>query len=782
MGSSEEYLDNLLKSIMDGGSAAKEEPMSSMMQDMAGTDDVQEVATSEESDATMNMDDIEAMFASMGAETVEETQEAVPSDGGMLSDELVLDGGMLSDELVLDGGMLSDEPVLDDGMLSDEPVLDDGMLSDELVLDDGMLSDELVLDDGMLSDELVLDDGMLSDEPVLEEGMLPGELPVDEGTLLGELTLDEEMLSDELAPGEEVLTDELSPDDGMLSDELTLDDSLLSDGLAMDDEALSDGLILDDGLLSDDLTLDDSMLSDELLSDVEAMTDDFAIDEDVQNASILDESMEEGAASDDLNLDELGLGDLGLEEMEQNQSEAGDDFALEAGVEAGDDFALEETGEEDADLSALLASMGGDDDLSEINDLLEKSDQGVAVDDDMLAMLNSVSGGEEGDDSFNIFSGEDSPEDIREITPEELAERENSKTKQQKKKEEKERKKREKQARKAKNQKASQDGNSGEDDLSGLMDSMDESGDTPKKKGTFAKFIDFLLEEDEEEDEDNSDDGRVILGNLSEENQELLAELQAEDKKNAKKKDKKGKKGKKGKAGVDDGEEEVEIKPKKPKKEKKKKEKIKEDPQVPEKKLSKKKVASVFLFCATIAACIVVVTILLPEQLEKQEARVAFDQSQYTQVYELLYGKELSEEDEVLLHKSSTILKLQRKLDSYENYKKMDMPLEALNALLEGVSRYQYVRSDAELYNVSSEVAGIYRQILDVLAGNYGLSESDALDIIASGDDVTYSQRIQEVVSGGVFGANEQELPEGKQDVLPEEEEIIDRLEGTETE
>ena len=58
------------------------------------------------------------------------------------------------------------------------------------------------------------------------------------------------------------------------------------------------------------------------------------------------------------------------------------------------------------------------------------------------------------------------------------------------------------------------------------------------------------------------------------------------------------------------------------------------------------------------------------------------------------------------------------------------------------------------------------------------MSESDALDIIASGDNVTYSQRLESIVYGNAeTSENAEELI---QDVLPEKEEIIDRLEQSE--
>ena len=754
MSSSEEYLDSLLKSLTEGGGTAGTDSGVSIVQNTAEklqNSDVTESVASDAADATMSMDDIEAMFASMGMDTQEEepAAEETAADDGMIVDELPLDDGMIPDELGMEETLLSDETL-------SENVGMEGQAADDFSLIDEMLSDELPSESETAMDDIPLSDEYAADELVLEE--------------FGE----EESVPDDLVLEE-------SGEEESVLDDLVLEES-------GEEESVPDDLVLEESgeeeSMVDDLVLEES-------GEEESVADDL----------VLEESTEEEAASDELSLDELGLGDLGLEELgleEAGQETEEEQFALEESSEE-ESMVLEESGEEDADLSALLASMGGDEDLSEINDLLEKSEQGVAVDDDMMAMLGGLTDTEdgEGEGSFDFFSGEEKEEDgsesIRELTSEELEERENPKTK---KKEEKERKKRAKKAKKKKGGESGQgenaDGESS-DDLSNLLGDGGEN-EEPKKQGFFARFISFLLEEDDEEGDSvagDSEDVGVVIGNLSDENRELLEELNAEDKKNAKKKEKKEKadkkknkkdKGKKkeGEAAAD-GDGEGDAKPKKPKKEKKKKEKsIEEELKLPVKKLSKKKVASVFLFCATIAACIIVLTMLLPPQMEKQEARVAFDRSQYEQVYALLYGKELSEEDEVLLKKSSVILKMQRKLDSYENYKKMDMQPEALNALIEGVSRYQNLRDDAASYNVGDEVADIYGQILTALSGDYGLSEADALDIISSEDDVTYSQRIRAVISGEFYGA-EEVLPEGKQDVLPEEEEIIERLENIDT-
>lgn len=59
------------------------------------------------------------------------------------------------------------------------------------------------------------------------------------------------------------------------------------------------------------------------------------------------------------------------------------------------------------------------------------------------------------------------------------------------------------------------------------------------------------------------------------------------------------------------------------------------------------------------------------------------------------------------------------------------------------------------------------------------MSEQDALEIIAAEDDVIYSQRLEAIINGAV---SDEEISTGRQDILPEEEEIIERIDGLEPE
>ncbi|MDE7427990.1 MAG: hypothetical protein K2N00_01735, partial [Lachnospiraceae bacterium] len=319
-------------------------------------------------------------------------------------------------------------------------------------------------------------------------------------------------------------------------------------------------------------------------------------------------------------------------------------------------------------------------------------------------------------------------------------------------------------------------GEGAEDEVSeaGLGDT--DGQEAEKKPGFFAKLMDFLLESDEDplEAEVLGDNGGAT-GMVTDENQALLDELSEEDKKGKKKK-KKEKKKKDKKEG-----EEKEKKPKKPKKEKKKKEAPEVDPFAPpERKLSKKKVFIAFLFCGTLGAGIIVLTSYLPEYLQIQDAHIAYDNNEYAEVYDLLYGIERSEQDEILFQRSNLILQMRRKVASYENYVNLNMRLDALNALISGVERYQQVLPKAEQYNVVDEVNTTYSQILGLLSTEFGVSESEALEIISLKDDVEYTQWLEGILNGSTY--SEEEGTSATLDILPEEEEILERLEGLQEE
>lgn len=743
MSSGEAYLDSLLDSILNGGKSEEEEN--------TVPEETEEVLTENKAaDAgkAMSPDEIEEMLVSMGTlgggEDGAQEQDSEEDMEAMLA---------LMDEHNNEAAGSEDS----EGSSAD---------ADDFSFDDLSLDNLEMEESG--SDDFALDDLSLDDLALAEPGM-------DDG---GSDGMDDLSL-DDLALAETGMDDGGS--NGM--------DDLSLDGLALEETGTDDGG--SDGM--DDFSLDDLSLDDLSLDEPEGGASDTADDLSLDDMDMGESNL------DDLSLDDLSLDDLSSDEPENGDDDA-DGFMSEEDIdrllngdlsdEMGNDFALEETeGEGDDDLSALLAGMEHDEDLSEINDLLEESDQGVPSDDDMLAMLEGA--GEDG--SFDLFESDEAAreaESIRELSPEEIAERESGN---QGKKKKKKRKKLFGKKKKDGDEEIPSGDEGVEDELEALLGevSAEQETETPqkeKKPGFLARVMDFLLESDEEDEDPLA--AEVLAGNdgetgtITDENRELLQELSDEDKKGKKKKKKKDKKGKKGKNGKE--EEEDEKKEKKPKKVKKKKEKKKKAEETdlfapPEKKLSKKKVITVFLFCGTIAASIIVFATILPDSMQKKEAQTAYDQGNYADVYGLLYGKELSEQDKVLFQGSNLILQMDRKLSSYNNYVNLGMSREALNALITGVERYHQILPEAENYNVATEVYDIYAQILGILSANYGLSETDVLNILASEDDLIYSQKLEAVINGESVG-EEEEAEVGIQDVLPEEEEIMERIGGADGE
>ena len=516
-------------------------------------------------------------------------------------------------------------------------------------------------------------------------------------------------------------------------------DSMAGDDMSTD--SLADMEESGEELSLDDLSLDD--LETDSIADLEEAGTDDMIGEDMSEVSIAD--LEE--SGDDASLEDLDLNDMVLEESEADN--------------ITDDFALEEDG------------MG--DDFAEINDLLDQSEQGEEIDDEMLALLESVSdsaGGDEaeiGSDEFAFLEGDGTAADSSDESAVSQETQEESSKKKKKKR---------------KSRRKGKKGGDLQDDLSETAENngieTGEGEEKEKKPGLFARFLAFLTETDEEEEdaEKSTDENTEILEELSKEDKKAQKE-----KKKKEKKEKKGKTGKKG-SGDEDGEDgKKAAKKKKPKKEKK--EKVADEEEVKAdtgKKLSKKKVVPIILFAATIMAGILILSSVVPNYLEKRDAQIAYDMGNYGQAYDLLYGKDLSEEEEAILAKSTIILKMERKLDAYRNYRKIgNDEVKTLNTLIQGAALYFELLPEAEEYHVADKITSIYQEILAVIYSDYGLIETDVMLILDSEDDIAYTKLLNSIVYGidydeGIGG--EEESGSMIEDVLPEEQEILDGLQN----
>lgn len=263
-----------------------------------------------------------------------------------------------------------------------------------------------------------------------------------------------------------------------------------------------------------------------------------------------------------------------------------------------------------------------------------------------------------------------------------------------------------------------------------------ETGKKKKKGGLFgiiAKLFNALTEEEP--------DGSEGLASLTDENQTVLNELAKEEKpkKEKKKKEKKPKEKKPAKPKKP-----KEKKPPKPKKEKKPKEP--KEPGAPEKVISPKKIALSGLFAASIGILVFIPSLILPERIANERANTAYEKAEYATAYKMLYGKKMTEAQEVVYEQSRVLAWSERYLTGYQNYVDMGMKEEALDMLLMGMRNKADLLEEAQKFNVEIQVQTVYDSIESVLADKYSLSVDDVNEINSIRKDRDYTIRIMEIV------------------------------------
>ena len=304
-----------------------------------------------------------------------------------------------------------------------------------------------------------------------------------------------------------------------------------------------------------------------------------------------------------------------------------------------------------------------------------------------------------------------------------------------------------------------------------LLD-IPEKNEGEKKPGFFATLFAKLFEEVEDEDEQPVaiDQSAVeIAQEGAAENEAILAELEdrsdgKEKKKGKKEKKKKDKKKKGGEAEGEEGEEGAEE-PKKKKKEKKKKEKPAE-PEGPVRKLPRKKVVAITLFCLTVGIVIIVLAFMIPYQQDINKAKKFYSTGEYQKTYEYMRGHKLTSGDQMLYDRTITLLRIKRPYDSYENYMKMGLRMEALNALVQGVQMTDTYAEEAASLGIIDKYSKLSRQIYDELYNTFGVTVDKARSWIEMEGTPEYTRALYETLTGSSGQpVDENTLPADEQEV-----------------
>lgn len=460
-------------------------------------------------------------------------------------------------------------------------------------------------------------------------------------------------------------------------------------------------------------------LLDDLLNDL-----DFTMD--------ADDASGDGDSSEQQSLSALAQLMAEMEEENVASEEVTDDVLALSEEEL--DILLNEAKSPNAE-EELSFDINNSDDMAEIEALLNMSDNNVAVDSDeeLWKALEALEAGNATGDSKT--SVEVAKEEALELSPEELD--------------------------------AILLGNSqGEGKAGKSSKAGDKKNNSEKKGGFFRKIFSLLMEEVPDEDPEEA-----ATLNLSEENKDILKQLDKEKKK-------KDKKEKKVKAVKEKPKKEKKVKPKKEKKPKEEKPAGK-----PEKRLPRKGVIVTSLFALSILVAILVIDLLVPSVISLSSARESYNRGEYKEAFQEFYGRKLSEEDQQMYQASTAILRLQGSLDGYHNYTAMNNPIMALHSLLEGIIVKGDIFAKAEAYGVISQVQSIYQEILNILSTEFSLSENGAIELVNEESDVIYTKKLEAIVNGAVYveenlpvessdAVVQDEVPQAisQEDLLPEEE------------
>ena len=497
----------------------------------------------------------------------------------------------------------------------------------------------------------------------------------------------------------------------------------------------------DDDIAETVIDMDEEMVPDEV-SDNQPIQDEIFQEEvqpeDISFEEILNEeneilSPDESPSPDEMpSLDEQ-LGNTGLENIFNEETLEDEDIAalLQDIENMGKEEALIDKKNEEiqVELEDML-SESEDEDMSEIGDILIKDENNIPVDESLNDDMDFTSGMLSDEELF------DGMEDIL------LDEADNNKNKKKKKKRRK---------------KSKEDAD------------IEESGEIKEKgKGFFARLLDVLVASDDDELEADTsvkfEESAVDIAiEGASENDTILAELEKAGDSKKKKKDKKKKNKKKGKDALSsDGDFDEEGSPssekdkKKAEKEKKKAEKARlkaeqkeKEALIPKKKLPKKKVIPVCILCFSLGVVITLCAFLMPSAFDKKKAKEQYDQHNYEETYSLLKGHSLSEKEQLMYDRTVTLLQEERKLDSYNNYMLLDMKPEALNALVQGVKKYDELSEKASELDVTNELDDIYYQIVNELNNSFGVSIDKARQWISIEDVEEYSYIINTYAKGG---------------------------------
>ncbi|SHM23805.1 hypothetical protein SAMN02746066_01304 [Anaerosporobacter mobilis DSM 15930] len=159
-------------------------------------------------------------------------------------------------------------------------------------------------------------------------------------------------------------------------------------------------------------------------------------------------------------------------------------------------------------------------------------------------------------------------------------------------------------------------------------------------------------------------------------------------------------------------------------------------------KINKKGATVVFVAFAALCAIIILGTNTFSYSASIGQAEDYFARKKYTKAYKEISGVDIKKDDQELANKIKTVMYVNKEYDSYNNYYAIQYYAEALNSLLNGLTKYDVYLDRASELGVKSDLQYVKSQILEELQEKYNLDEDGAKKITSIEDQEKYSDKV----------------------------------------
>lgn len=257
--------------------------------------------------------------------------------------------------------------------------------------------------------------------------------------------------------------------------------------------------------------------------------------------------------------------------------------------------------------------------------------------------------------------------------------------------------------------------------------------------GFFSKLSKMLFGEDTPEGEVSIADlsAGADISQLSDENLQILKELEGAEGEEDQGKKKKSKKEKKPKAAKP-AKAAKPSKPPKPKKEKKPKEKDNTPP------LPKGPVRAIVLMVASLFGLVLLGSNLLGYQSSVNEAKAFYASGSYADAYAALEGLKIKAKDQKLYNQLSVLAPTSAEYNSYLIFSNSNRKVQALDALICAYGRYDMNRDKAKEYECLGEYEVLGSKVIRSLLEDYDMTGKEALAIYSARTRKEYTLRLNE--------------------------------------